>query len=128
VLIEESFDTAQRRYKNSTRGKYISHKINAKQRGVPFEISFEDWYKIWHKSGHWEKRGNKKGCYVMCRISDSGAYKTGNVFIGPFHRNFMDGRKKIKRKPGPKLGKKKPMTDAERLEKYTWLNDVKLPI
>lgn len=117
----------QRRYKNSTRGKYIAHKINAKQRGIPFKLSFEDWYKIWHESGYWEKRGNKKGCYVMSRIGDNGAYKIGNVFIYEFHRNFTDGKKKIKRKPGPKPNKKKPLSDTERLEKYPWINDIKLP-
>lgn len=93
-----SIEENQRRYKASPRGKYISQKINARQRGIEFKLTFEEWSWIWQQSGKWDERGCKINQYVMCRIGDTGAYEIGNVFIGLFYRNFIDGHKKIIRK------------------------------
>jgi hypothetical protein len=88
----------QKRYKDSKRGRYTTHKCNAKQRGIPFLLTFEEWADIWQKSGHWDERGNKLDDYVMMRTGDTGAYKVGNVFIGKFRRNFNEGKKLPRKK------------------------------
>lgn len=67
--------------RNSARYKYGDHRRNAKKRGIPFLISFEDWDTIWQLSGKWEQRGARKGRYVMARPGDKGAYEMGNVVI-----------------------------------------------
>jgi hypothetical protein len=67
--------------RNSPRYKYGAHRRSAKERGIPFLITFEDWDTIWQLSGKWEQRGNRKGQYVMSRPGDKGAYEMGNVVI-----------------------------------------------
>lgn len=81
-----------RKWRATPAGKYSEHKRFARQRGVEFKLTFDEWWAIWKESGHFAKRGNRHGCYVMCRRGDEGAYAVGNVFIGKFERNFADGR------------------------------------
>jgi len=79
--------------------KYHAHKGVAKQRNIPFELSYQDWITIWISSGHWEDRGARKGCYCMSRNNDTGPYAIGNVFIQLFEKNYSDavkGKKKSK--------------------------------
>jgi RimJ/RimL family protein N-acetyltransferase len=66
-----------RKYRASPKGQYAKHKENAKRRGVPFHLTFEQWWTLWKP--HWERRG--KGGLVMCRKGDSGPYAVGNVYI-----------------------------------------------
>jgi len=91
-----------RRYRETPRGQYTVHKANAKQRGIEFTLTFDQWWTLWQRSGKWAKRGNRKGCYVVCRKGDEGPYAQGNVFIGPFDQNLSDARRKaaarVKRK------------------------------
>lgn len=63
------------------RQKYNEHHRNARQRGILWEFSFESWWAVWAASGKWEKRGKKKGCYVMSRPGDRGPYSPTNVAI-----------------------------------------------
>lgn len=57
--------------------KYTDHKHRAKQSGVEFKLTYEEWWEIWEP--HWEGRG--LGGLVMCRYGDNGAYEVGNVRI-----------------------------------------------
>jgi hypothetical protein len=59
------------------KGKWVDHKHRAKQSGIDFNLSFEEWWQLWEP--HWEDRGI--GGLVMCRTNDSGAYELGNVRI-----------------------------------------------
>lgn len=86
---------AVRKYRASPKGQYTKHKINARRRGVEFKLTFEEWWDIWQKSGHWDKRGNRKGCYVMSRLRDEGPYAVGNVFIATFSSNVCDRNKSV---------------------------------
>jgi hypothetical protein len=66
------------------KGKYISSiyataKSNAKARGVPFNLTIDEWYDWWIATGHWHERGCRKGQYVMARFSDKGPYALGNI-------------------------------------------------
>ena len=61
--------------------KYGAHKGVAKQRNIPFLLSFDEWWLMWEQSGKWDERGNSRGKYVMSRIGDMGPYAVGNVII-----------------------------------------------
>lgn len=60
---------------------------NAKQRGIGWELTLEQWWDIWERSGKWEKRGRNKGGYVMGRHGDLGPYAVGNVAICSHQEN-----------------------------------------
>ena len=70
--------------------KYKIHKKNAKQRGILFNLTFEEWWDIWQKSGHWEERGSGRGSYCMSRYGDMGSYEISNVFIQTNAQNVID--------------------------------------
>ena len=80
------------RYHASPGGKYARHKAAANYRGVPFLLTFDEWWSIWMRSKRWNMRGCRPGCYVMCRRGDAGAYELGNVYIARFERNLRDAR------------------------------------
>jgi hypothetical protein len=80
-----------KRYANTPRGKFRRHKANAKRRGVPFEMTFEQWWAIWQESGRWDDRHPDGFC--MCRTEDCGAYAIGNVYIGTKEHNTRDRNK-----------------------------------
>lgn len=61
--------------------KYKEHKNSARQRGIEFLLSFDEWMLIWEKSGHKEQRGRCAGQYVMARFGDKGPYSKDNVEI-----------------------------------------------
>lgn len=81
----------ERRYRHTTRGRYTRHKANAKQRGVDFHLTFEEWIAIWKLSGHWSEKNNRphRG-FCMCRHADEGAYEVGNVRIGTKGQNARE--------------------------------------
>jgi hypothetical protein len=79
-----------RRWRKSARGKFCTHKDNAARRGVPFLLTFDQWWEIWRASDKWEKRGNRRGKYCMCRRNDLGAYAIGNVYIGLYQANTAE--------------------------------------
>jgi hypothetical protein len=83
--------------------KYNRQRHRAKQRGVDFKLSFEDWMNIWLESGHWNQRGKGKGKYNMSRIDDAGSYEVGNVFIQSHEHNARDGHKDIPKTPEHKF-------------------------
>jgi len=73
---------ALKRYADSPHGKYKIHKTNAKRRGIPFELTYAQWWGIWQRSGKWDQRGNDRpDGYVMGRKGDVGSYAVGNVEI-----------------------------------------------
>lgn len=61
---------------------YRRQKSAAKRRGLVFCFDYEDWVNWWEEQlgTHWfDKRGCKRGQYVMARNNDCGAYIRGNV-------------------------------------------------
>lgn len=79
---------ARKKYRRTPRGRYVAHKINAKRRGVPFEMTFDQWWSVWDASGMWSERGTN-GAH-MCRHGDEGAYSVGNVYIGTKAENCAE--------------------------------------
>jgi hypothetical protein len=65
---------------------------DAKRRGIPFKLSFEEWWSIWKASGHWHERGRSRGQFVMARNADQGAYEVGNVKIITCEENSSEIR------------------------------------
>jgi hypothetical protein len=77
--------------------KFHHQRRNAKTRGIPFLMTFDQWKAIWLESGKWEQRGFRRGQYVMSRLGDRGAYVTGNVkvcLVGENHGEFVSRRHK----------------------------------
>lgn len=61
--------------------RFLTHRGSAKQRGIPFLLTFKEWMLIWKASGHFHERGCKTGQFVMSRKGDIGAYEVVNVEI-----------------------------------------------
>jgi len=66
---------------NKSKIQYWNHQQRAKRKGVPFELSFDEWMHIWLDSGHYHAKGTKRGQYVMSRYGDKGGYTKDNVHI-----------------------------------------------
>ena len=64
-------------------------------RGVAWELTYDQWWGIWSLSGKWDKRGNTRGKYCMCRKGDLGAYTVGNVYIGTWSQNSADRNRSV---------------------------------
>lgn len=69
----------------SPRLRYQQHKSHAKQRGIEFDLTFDEWWAIWEP--RYDRRGPHKGEFVMCRAADQGAYRPGNVRIDTVESN-----------------------------------------
>lgn len=67
------------------RDKYLRHKNCAKQRGIEFDLTFDEWLEIW--GDRLDQRGKRGGQYQMCRTRDEGAYRPGNVRIATVAEN-----------------------------------------
>jgi hypothetical protein len=74
------------------RKKYGVQKGDAKRRGVPFSLTFDEWLDLWTASGHLHERGHGYGKYVMARFGDRGGYEPGNVKIVLFEENAHEYR------------------------------------
>jgi len=70
-----------RQWFKSPLGRYHQHKGKATARGIPFLMTFEEWWDIWQASGRWEQRGRRSDQYVMARFGDAGPYERSNVKI-----------------------------------------------
>jgi len=70
---------------------YIKQKSQAKQRGIPFLLTFEEWWKIWLDSGKWKQRGIRLDQCCMARFGDIGPYAVGNVRICSVSENHSEG-------------------------------------
>lgn len=59
--------------------RYKAHERGAEKRGIPFRMTFDEWWAMWKP--HFANRGRQKGQLVMARYLDQGAYEVGNVEI-----------------------------------------------
>ncbi len=73
--------------------RFQFQRTQARQRGVEWRLTFEEWFGIWTESGHWEQRGRTRGCYVMARHGDTGPYAVGNVSIITAEQNVRDANR-----------------------------------
>lgn len=56
-------------------------KTSTHNRGIAWELTFEQWCRVWDESGKWFERGRRKDQYCMSRIADTGPYSFENVRI-----------------------------------------------
>jgi hypothetical protein len=77
----------QKDYENSPKGKYRRQRANAEFREIPWDFTFETWWKLWEDSGMWEERGVGRNAFCMSRIDDEGPYSPSNVEIVPQWQN-----------------------------------------
>lgn len=71
--------------------QFQQQRCNARHRGIPFRLTFDQWLSIWHSSGKLPYRGKGDDKYCMARNKDRGAYEVGNVYITSFTGNITDG-------------------------------------
>jgi hypothetical protein len=77
--------------------RYKGQKKGAKNRGIEFHFTFEDWVKWWEDNlgPSWvELRGNKGDQYCMARFEDKGSYVIGNVKCITMRQNRSENRAK----------------------------------
>ena len=72
--------------KNDPERNFRWHKQNANSRGIPFLLTFNEWWSLWES--HWESRKDPRLC--MCREGDCGAYVLGNVRIDTQRNNVRE--------------------------------------
>ena len=67
---------------------FLSHRNGAKNRGIPFKMTFEEWWGEWKDRFHLRGNGSRQLC--MCRYMDSGSYEVGNVSIKTNRENQQE--------------------------------------
>ncbi len=85
---------------NPERFTYEKRRQDAKRRGIPFLLTFDEWWSIWDASGKWDQRGQHTGQYMMARLGDVGPYAVGNVRIITCNENVSE-QHRFKPKRGP---------------------------
>lgn len=76
--------------------KFRNQKYKAQQRGIDWQLTFDQWYKWWQDTGHWHQRGITAGKYVMSRYGDQGPYSLDNIFCQTRDDNCREGNVKLK--------------------------------
>ena len=82
------------------RGIYIQHRAQCGQRGIGFDLTFEEWLDVWTASGLIKERGRTRNGAVMGRKDKTGAFTVDNVEItrawkNMASRDFTSNRKRI---------------------------------
>lgn len=73
---------------NDPHFRYSKQKAHAAARGIPFLLTFDEWWAIWEP--YWELRGRSRDAFVMGRIGDVGPYAVGNVKIITHEQNRVE--------------------------------------
>lgn len=75
-------------WRHHPKQKYVNQKSHAKQRGIPWEFTFESWWAMWEP--YWKNRGRLGHQYCMCRNGDTGPYSPDNCRIDTNNRNQVE--------------------------------------
>lgn len=86
----------QHKYNQTPKGKFAISKRRAKQRGIEWQLTFDEWWNLWQSSGKWDQRGRGRGKYLLCRTNDCGAYTVLNVRVDTWENN-MDERDRLRK-------------------------------
>ncbi len=73
------------------KAQYRTQKCGAGNRGVSFNLTFDEWITWWLSTGHYLERGHKSGQYVMSRYEDKGPYSLNNIFCQTCNENIKQG-------------------------------------
>lgn len=75
---------------------YSKHKCSAKQRGIEFLFTYDEWWSVWKNYFHMRGRGTNGLC--MARQNDCGPYSIENVYLTTNLGNLQDYHKSKKAK------------------------------
>jgi hypothetical protein len=78
--------TLQRPLKKQ-RAAYSVQKRNAKQRGIEWRFTFQEWWAWWQVDNRWANRGMGRDNFVMARKGDQGPYSPDNVYCATHAQN-----------------------------------------
>lgn len=70
---------------------YVRHKSGSKRRGIPFRITFNQWWNWWAMDDRWSRRGRSACSLVMARHGDVGPYAISNIYCATHAQNVRDG-------------------------------------
>lgn len=73
---------------NGPHQKFYLQRYRAAQRGIEWQMTFDEWWGVWQDSGKWNQRGIRDGQYCMARRGDTGPYAVGNVDIVTGNENL----------------------------------------
>jgi hypothetical protein len=85
--------------KRDLRKDFLWQKAGSKKRGIPWQLTFDEWLSIWKKSGKLHRRGKYREHYVMARYGDTGPYSPTNVYITTIEDNSSTGQAGKSKKP-----------------------------
>ena len=82
------------------KGIYIQHKAQCAQKGIGFDLTFEEWLDVWTKSGLIRERGRTRNEAVMGRKDKTGSFTKDNVEIvrawaNMASRDFTSNRRRV---------------------------------
>ena len=60
---------------------YYAQRNSAAKRGIPFLLTYDEWFEIWSSSGRLTERGKRRDQYCMARKGNVGPYAINNVII-----------------------------------------------
>lgn len=75
-------------YTRTPRGRFGLQRQAAKDRGIEWQFTFEEWAAWW--GADYAKRGRGKDGLVMARYNDTGPYHPANVYKATGHQNCID--------------------------------------
>lgn len=106
-----------KRNRRTPRMRFHAQRGFAKWRGIPFLLTFDQWWKLWQDSGHWNQKGRRKGEYCMARFGDKGAYELGNVRICTVEENHAEWQASHKLTADPYPGFRRDRWTPEQIAK-----------
>ena len=71
-----------------SKDQYRLHKKTAGERGIAFDLTFDEWKNIWGE--HMARRGRGADQLGMLRTRDEGGYAVGNVRLGTPQENAQE--------------------------------------
>jgi hypothetical protein len=75
--------------------RYRVQKSKAKNRGIDFRLTFDEWYHWWLSCGvdkNLDVTPNDASGLCMCRTGDTGAYELGNIYCATRAQNSQHAR------------------------------------
>lgn len=109
---------------------YDQQRSHARQRGIVWQFTFEEWVAWWLKSlgpDWFSRRGKHKGQFCMARCGDVGPYSLKNVKCVTMEANSAETRRRrgsdhwaarLKEKEVISILKEKDINDRQIAEKY----------
>ena len=78
---------------------YTRQRLTAAHRGIPWQLTFGQWWDLWQEGERWAQRG--RGCHRLCmaRWADDGPYSVENIYICTNQENSRDYQVSRRLKP-----------------------------